>query len=324
MEELTLPRPALALWRRTRDTLLAARSGLDDEADGWRLGGGTLLAARWEHRVSTDIDLTVAEASERDVLLARNGRWLHEELQKMGGKPVEVHDRVCKVQFAEGRLDLARMDPTPRRGHEAACVDGVELTVLSTCQVLTGKLRGRGTESPVRDLYDVVAAAKHDPLGLARAVNTLAPLEIESIVARWAIAERLYQMAAQDEIRPSNEGLLVEPENIVEASITSMRHSRYEHVAIRCEDDHARIETRTADRAKQDITATAGNLEHVFEASGIAAYLQGHGSSPDRVRERVAEAMRAGGPGRVIWNSDQQRRPPTIPPPRRFPGSDSR
>lgn len=191
MEELTLPRPALALWRRTRDTLLAARSGLDDEADGWRLGGGTLLAARWDHRVSTDIDLTVAEASERDVLLAQN------------------------------------------------------------------------------------------------------------------------------------DNLLVEPEHIVDASIASMRRSRYEHVAIRCEDDHARIETRTAGRAKQDIAATAGNLEHVFEASGINAYLQGHGSSPDRVRERVAEAIRAGGPGRVIWNSDQRRRPPTIAPPRRFPGPDS-
>ena len=130
-------------------------------------------------------------------------------------------------------------------------------------------------------------------------------------------------MATQDEIRPLDEGLLVEPENIVEASITSMRCSRYEHVAIHCEDDHARIETRTVGGAKQDVTATAGNLEHVFEASGITAYLQGHGSSPDRVRDRVAEAMQAGGPGRGVWDSDPQRRPPTIPPPRRFPESDS-
>ena len=41
-------------------------------------------------------------------------------------------------------------------------MDSVELAVLSTCQVLTGKLHGRGTESPVRDLYDVIAAATHD------------------------------------------------------------------------------------------------------------------------------------------------------------------
>ena len=58
--ELTLPRPAQALWKRTRDTLLAARGGLDDKVEGWRLDGGTLLAARWGHRVNTDIDLTVA------------------------------------------------------------------------------------------------------------------------------------------------------------------------------------------------------------------------------------------------------------------------
>ena len=322
MEELTLPRPALTLWRRTRDTLLAARSGLDDKTDGWRLGGGTLLAARWSHRASTDIDLTVAQASERDVLLAENGRWLHEELQKIGGEPVEVYDRVCKVQFAEGRLDLARMDPTPRRGHETARVDGVDLTVLSTCQVLTGKLRGRGIESPVRDLYDVVAASKHDPLGLARAVNTLAPLELESIVARWAIAEKLYQAAAQDEIRPLSQDLLVGPKTIVEAAIASMRRSRYEHVAISCVDDHAGIETRTFGGVEHSVAATAGSLEDVFEASGTNAYLHGHGSSPERIRERVVEAMRAGG-SRVVWTSEQQRRPPMIPPLNRTPGSDS-
>ena len=150
-----------------------------------------------------------------------------------------------------------------------------------------------------------------------------APLELESIVTRWAIAEKLYQAAAHDEIRPLDEDLLVEPENIVEAAIASMRHSRYEHVAIRCEDDLFRIDTRTVGNANQRIAATAGDLQYVFEASGINAYLQRHGSSPERVRKRVAEAMRAGGPGRLVWNSDQQRRPPMIPPPGRSPGSDS-
>ena len=50
----------------TRSRLLLARHMTDDELHGLRLGGGTALAMRWQHRVSTDIDY----AMDRDMLRA--------------------------------------------------------------------------------------------------------------------------------------------------------------------------------------------------------------------------------------------------------------
>ena len=57
---LTLPEPAATLWRTTRETV---RHGLDALGHGieYRIGGGTILAARWGHRTSFDIDLNLDE-----------------------------------------------------------------------------------------------------------------------------------------------------------------------------------------------------------------------------------------------------------------------
>ena len=40
-------------------------------ADGCVLGGGTVLAARWQHRVSTDIDLFTDHQRYRDAIVGR-------------------------------------------------------------------------------------------------------------------------------------------------------------------------------------------------------------------------------------------------------------
>lgn len=56
----------------------------DDELHGLRLGGGTALAMRWQHRVSTDIDY----AMDRDMLRAlmdRGHQDLTQDLREMKG-----------------------------------------------------------------------------------------------------------------------------------------------------------------------------------------------------------------------------------------------
>ena len=56
-ETLRLPEPARTLWIRIRDplkTALVPRAGAEPQM---KLGGGTILAARWRHRKSRDIDV---------------------------------------------------------------------------------------------------------------------------------------------------------------------------------------------------------------------------------------------------------------------------
>ena len=60
MEEggLTLPTPAASLWRATREAITDALTNIGHPGI-YRMGGGTILAARWRHRRSWDIDLQV-------------------------------------------------------------------------------------------------------------------------------------------------------------------------------------------------------------------------------------------------------------------------
>ena len=58
-----LPSPARELWREHGGVLLEHLGRLTAGARGqeaWRLGGGTMLAARWRHRQSSDIDIAIA------------------------------------------------------------------------------------------------------------------------------------------------------------------------------------------------------------------------------------------------------------------------
>ena len=59
-ERLQLPEPAGALWTRVREPLKRALESLGAPME-LKLGGGTVLAARWKHRSSHDIDIVVPE-----------------------------------------------------------------------------------------------------------------------------------------------------------------------------------------------------------------------------------------------------------------------
>jgi len=56
-ETLDLPEPARSLFRKTRVALEMHVSAYAANGEGYKLGGGTILAARWKHRRSNDIDV---------------------------------------------------------------------------------------------------------------------------------------------------------------------------------------------------------------------------------------------------------------------------
>ena len=54
---LQLPAAAAGLWAMVRDVVDDAITSLGNPP--YRIGGGTILAARWQHRESFDVDLTL-------------------------------------------------------------------------------------------------------------------------------------------------------------------------------------------------------------------------------------------------------------------------
>ena len=45
-----LPLPARGIWLRVRSLLEPAVDRFGPEAGAWKIGGGTVLVARWNHR----------------------------------------------------------------------------------------------------------------------------------------------------------------------------------------------------------------------------------------------------------------------------------
>ena len=83
---LMLPEPARTLWRTARDTV---RQGLDAIGDRieYRLGGGTILAARWGHRISFDVDIDLDEGVDLARLEHAEHGWFQQQVRKPGAIP---------------------------------------------------------------------------------------------------------------------------------------------------------------------------------------------------------------------------------------------
>ncbi len=86
------------------------------------------LAARWKHRISTDIDVFFPGRNTLIDLLQDND---HNIVNQRGGVPEAVAGGRVRIAFEHGFLDISNFRPAPPYGHAVATVDGQFETVLS-------------------------------------------------------------------------------------------------------------------------------------------------------------------------------------------------
>lgn len=186
---MRLPESARALWTRLRPILHEELNRLP-HFDGWCLTGGTILAARWNHRRSTDLDVTISPRANPQLLTSRHAGTFEKSLASLGALRTRYHHQrrqLIVVFDDESRLDIVAARPRPRHGAAAEPIEGINETVLSNAQILHGKLRGRGTHAPTRDLYDFAVADDTDPEALEIALNMLHPndqAELQEYISR--------------------------------------------------------------------------------------------------------------------------------------------
>ena len=143
------------------------------------LGGGTVLAVRYEHRESTDLDifcsLNTSEQIDREhgerVWIDHLEEWLGENPNRtigamtVVGKIGEVPFSVCP---ASGVLETG----TPQQ------IYGHRIAAQTTHEILEGKILGRivdkETPNTIRDLYDITIAARLEPQAMKSVLTKLA------------------------------------------------------------------------------------------------------------------------------------------------------
>ncbi len=173
--ELTLP-----------DSLAYCLSKIVDKLDTlierhtYQLGGGTVLAARWNHRYSTDLDLFFTGYSTPAILTDIYTAFQNEaEFSPTGFYPSDGFDgHYMGVPFSFVKtIDVSK----DRVSKDTAYGIGTE----SSIEILSKKIRGRiinRSTFVIRDMYDLSVALYKEPDMLKHAFETI-PQEGRDVLA---------------------------------------------------------------------------------------------------------------------------------------------
>ena len=224
-ETLELPEPARTLFRKTRPALETHVAAYAADGEGYKLGGGTILAARWKHRGSNDIDVLFHPDTKTSHFEAELGK----ALQQAGGVPLGWGEW-SRIEFGETHLDLLKGEPTPAIGHKPASIDGSPATVLTNVQILNGKLRYRALDPPTRDVYDVAVCGIEDPESLEIVLNGVYQSKLDATVLGWKMSEGKHAENAAEQILDTPARLEPVRKNPAQYAIREAENALYSRV----------------------------------------------------------------------------------------------
>ena len=299
---MTLPEPAATLWRKHHAAVRRVAAEPDAESR-LLIGGGTVLAARWEHRRSTDIDLFLPDRENVNDL--RRGGAL-DLAAATGGVEVFSSDRQVTVQLPEGELDVSASTPRLPGLETDEAIDGTRVTVLDSAQILLGKFYRTHRET-TRDAFDLAVAARAQPRALAIAVNALSPEEAR-VIGRTLERRNEHMVSEAHHVLAGVPACYEDiRKRLGHAAADGLRDHRYESLKIRISRTGILIETRT--RGRRDWSQEyAGRAERALVQSGAGIYLRRNSSvGPRRLGKAVDELRRRGWTGTVF--DSVERRP---------------
>ena len=302
MTELTLPAPAAALWLETRDVL----TQLGPPENPWtvHLGGGTVLAARLHHRESTDIDIVVRNVRSLGALTQPGPRNLAAQL---GGTPLKENQGQSKIQMGAGIIDLNTAPVIPKEGHEDVEISGRRQAVLSTTQILRGKLERANNPAPVRDVYDVIRTAD-DPKSagsLASAYGLLIEYEQDAIETEWVLLDAAYEEEATQELKLTEEPR-ADLAMLGSTAARTLNNHRLARLVITLEGTSLQIERTTRGGDVFTATTKPQDAQNAMNRLGVNIHISDHNASTVDVVAKIREQVNNQRKGVVFDTGDEQ------------------
>ena len=216
-ERLRLPEPARSLHRAhwtdiagiIEDSMSEDVTNVADDfpkAPIWSFGGGTILAARWNHRRSQDLDVQIDEEIDVSMLAAK----LYESFTGTGEAEVALlSTNLVAMRFGQGFIDVMSKAPKIATGHRTGIVEQLHAGILPSAEILRGKLQGRALRALSRDVLDLAVAQEVEPAALETAVNAVPETDVPALLEAIRDqldpeepAERSARALAHDEWRP--------------------------------------------------------------------------------------------------------------------------
>ncbi len=293
--KVVLPPPANGIWPAaiaiTAELIGVCRTL---EGDDWYLGGGTMLAADWQHRTSTDIDILIAPGLSMNALPDAAARRIEKLIDQTHGETIRSPDQKLSVRFPNrGKVDIFSSGRQLPGLEEAIDIDGRPGRRLSDAQIFAGKFR-RAVERHVaaRDLFDMCYAAETWRTGLTQALNTIPETDLNRITTFWRSAEPKIREEAQTKLTGVNEQERIRPSQLVEKTIRQLEKHRYAEIRITAAKDRAVVQTLTAGGRADVYESARENIERDFVARGITRHLAQHNIGARDAIERTRDKSR--------------------------------
>ena len=200
-ETLILPEPGRQLLHASYPILKQWLPDTPGEAS-FIIGGGTMLAARWHHRSSKDIDVKVnADTGYPLVSRAREEPMVNAELDRQmraagsTGRRWLSNAQLVYTFGAPGdddppRIDLTEFAPKIPMAVIRTTSEGMAFWSGTNEEILAGKWQGRRFDPPVRDIFDFAVAGIEDGPGLQGALAMDAKPEALDKMVRTLVEQR--------------------------------------------------------------------------------------------------------------------------------------
>lgn len=175
MNKLVLPKQLCKSLNRFIELV-----GPQFRGSGLRIGGGSVLAARWNHRLSTDIDLFVdanpaGEFIKKDgISFVEVGTALNSLAEQGTVSELKLLDHGCSFCGPFGPMSLYASRRFTRSVLSQDQESTTGLPTETSREILFKKLYGRVIRSVThvgRDMYDFIVAFMIDPRSLDHALN---------------------------------------------------------------------------------------------------------------------------------------------------------
>lgn len=305
-EQVVLPEPGRTLLRRVYP-LLERRLGGDSARAGYIIGGGTMLAARWGHRASKDLDIkvnntegyrAVSRMHDEPMLEASLDREMH-----AAGAHAKKRSSQLELMYIFGaqddqdppRIELVELAPKLSGQVIRTESEGMSFWSATNEEILAGKWIDRRDDSPVRDVFDFAVAGVRDGHALQRAMATEGTArDLDAMVERLASAQERYGAEGRRTIH----GIPPQIEHIREdpARFCAWAIGRWALTAVEITRDRGQWAVTTRCRAENE-GATRGRYERLEEAVEHVAALGGIAN--EEIDRTIAQARGDGGISRT-------------------------
>ena len=297
MTRLTFPEPAADLLARSHEILDRHVTPHTPGEAGWAIGGGSALAARWQHRWSKDLDIIVGSETEFARLTEAENPDLWREMRAAGATTIES-EGTLRFKFGERQVEVLGDELTPATGQELTeltCGDAVvRATMLSTAQILYSKLHHRGFGAPVRDLYDMAVAYRCARGALAIAVNARPDRLVRTAAWTWSAQNDDYRKDAEAELRDVPAEYRHIQENPGFHAETAVTETRYEFMTIDVTPGTIAVRYGSDTFERQAVYRTSAEARERFEADGLNSALKARGWNPRRILDESTTALEGG------------------------------